>query len=296
MSAQQRKPKKRSISKRTLTWLLIAAVVIMLIPFAYDLYVERSNAAADASLHMQPDKAYMMDEADILTPQEEAKLTADMLPVTAFYPTAFVTTEDTGGTSAERYSLAVYDRLFSREEKGGILFLFDFDTADSDGRQIYIRVSNDSAKLSVDKCNTITDNVFRYARDGKYYECASKAFYQINEVLSSRPVPQPMKHMSNLLISVCLALLIVFVVSSARTQIKRPGVVYQLDKNARHDVRLAETSKTLIRTRRFRRVESSGGSGSGGGGGHSGGGGGGYSGGSSGGGGGGGSHGGGHGF
>ena len=295
MSARQRKPKKWNIGRKGLILLLLGAVVIMLVPFAYDLYVERRNAAETASHHIRPDKVLMLDEADVLTPEEEGKLAVDMLPVTVYYPAAFASTADTGNTSAERYSKVLYDRLFAGEEKGGVLFLFDFDTTDSDGRQLYIRVSDDSRKLSVDKCDTIADNVCRYARDAQYYECASKAFYQMNEVLSDRPVPQTMKHMSNLLISVCVALLIVFLVSSARTQIRRPGVVYRLDKNAKHDVRLTNASRTLIRTRRFRRVESSGGGG-GGGGGHSGGGGGGHSGGGGGGGGGGGSHGGGHGF
>ena len=295
MSTRKNRKKRKALSGRALTWLAIAAAAVLLLPFAKDLYIERKNAAADASQQTRPDKIFVLDGADILTEEEETKLRTDMLPVTAWFPAAFVTTDDTGNTSAERFSLREYDRLFATEPEGGVLFLFDFDTSDSDGRQLYIRVSDRSDKLSVAKCETITDNVFRYARDGKYYDCASKAFFQINEVLSSRPMPQPMKHMSNLLIAVCAGLLIVFVVSNARTQIKRPDVVYQLDKNAKRDVRLVNASQRLISTRRYRRSESSGGGGdhSGGGGGHSGGGGGGHSGG---GGGGGGSHGGGHGF
>nr|MBQ6242488.1 TPM domain-containing protein [Lachnospiraceae bacterium] len=269
MSARKKKPRKWNISRRTLNWLLIGAIVVMLIPFAYDFYLERRNAAADASQQARQDKILILDDADILTAEEEEKLAADMLPVTAYYPAAFASTKDTGNTSAEHFSLVLYNQLFANEPKGGVLFLFDFDTTDSDGRQLYIRVSDNSDKLSAAKCNTIADNVFRYARDGRYYECAAKAFYQMNEVLSSRAVPQPMKHMSNLLISICLALLIVFLVSNARTQIKRPGVVYQLDKNSKRDVQMVNASKTLIRTRRFRRSEG------GGGGGHSGGGGGG---------------------
>lgn len=285
---QGKKKFKWNISRGKLRLLLAAAILLMLAPFAYDLFLSRKNAAEDAAGHtVYPEKVTVRDDAGILSEQEIEKLKADMLPVTEHFPVAFVSTKDTGGTSAPAYSLKMYNQIFGPE--GGVLFLIDFDTNDSDGRQLYIRVTDRSTKLSAAKCDTITDNIFRDASRGRYYECASKGFYQINEVLSSRAVPQPMKHMSNLLISVCAALLIVFCWANAKTRIRRPGVVYQLDKNSRRDVTLVNAQKTLVSTRRYRNSSSSGGGGgySGGGGGYSGGGGGG---------GGGGSHGGGHGF
>ena len=290
---------KKPFSGRTLNWLLAAAIVILLVPFACDAYLAYRDKEKGDSAQTHADQVTVLDGVDMLTPEEEEKLKADMLPLTAYFPAAFATTEDTGGTSAERYSLRLYNELF--DARGGILFLFDFDTTDSDGRQLYIRVSDLSDKLTVAKCNTITDNIYTYARDGEYYECARRAFYEMNEVLSDRPVPEPMKHKSNLLIAACIALLIVFLVSHQRTRIKKPGEVYLLDKNMTKQVSLTNAGARLIRHYRYRNA-SSGGGGGGGGGGWSGGGGGGHSGGggggghSGGGGGGGGSHGGGHGF
>ena len=284
MSTQKTAKKERKpVSNRTLNLLLLGAVVLMLIPFAWDAFLalrERNHPyvpQTDASL------VTVMDDAGMLTAAESDKLKQDMLPVTAFYPVAFVTTNDTDHTSAESYSRRIYNQIF--DSNGGVLFLIDFDTTDSDGRQLYIRVTNRSSKLSVAKCNTITDNVYTYARDGKYYECARRAFSQITDVLDDRAVPQPMKHMSNLLIAVCLALFVVFTTANSRTRIKKPGEVYLLDKNISKSVRLEDGSRQLIKRYKQRNASYS-----------SGGGGGGFSGGGGGGGGGGGSHGGGHGF
>lgn len=284
MSAQN-KPKKeiKPIPNRTLNLILAGAVVLMLLPFLWDAFLLLRERIAPNELRTDASRVFIADEALMLTDDEIVKLEKDMLPVTAFYPVAFVTTEDTQNTSAESYSRRVYNEIFGSE--GGVLFLIDFDTTDSDGRQLYIRVTNDSRKLSVAKCNTITDNVYTYARDGKYYECARRTFAQITDVLDDRPVPQPMKHMSNLLIALCLALYLVFTTANARTRIRKPGEVYLLDKNTTKSVKLENGSKQLIKRYKHRNSSSSGGGG--GGGGFSGGGGGG---------GGGGSHGGGHGF
>ena len=288
---------KKPVSGKTINWLLAAAVLVLLIPFGRDAYLAYRDANGDGQGQTHADQVILLDEADMLSPEEEEKLKADMLPLTVYFPAAFATTEDTAGTSAERFSLVLYNELF--DERGGILFLIDFDTTDSDGRQLYIRVSDLSDKLTVAKCNTITDNIYTYARDGQYYECARRAFFEMNEVLSDRAVAEPMKHMSNLLIAACAALLLVFLISHQRTRIKNPKEVYLLDKNLHKKVVLTNARSHLIKQYRYVNASSGGGGGghsSGGGwsgGGSSGGGGGG---GHSSGGGGGGSHGGGHGF
>ena len=272
----------RAIPNKTLNLLLAAAVLLMLLPFGRDLFLFIKERNSDDVINTDASLITVMDDSGILSQSETEALKEAMLPVTAYFPVAFVTTDDTGGTSAAAYSLRVYNNLF--DYGGGILFLIDFDTTDSDGRQIYLRAADQSTKLSVSKCNTITDNVYTYARDGKYYECARRTFAQITDVLDDRAVPQPMKHMSNLLIAVCAALYIVFTTANSRTRIKKPGEVYLLDKNISKSVKLENGSRQLIKRYKHRNASSSGG---GGGGGFSGGGGGG---------GGGGSHGGGHGF
>ena len=158
--SRQNKEKKtvKPVSNRTLNLLLAAAVVVMLIPFGIDVFLALREKNSTDILHTDPSAVTVMDDAGVLTDSETERLEKVMLPVTAYYPVAFVTTNSTGGTSAKSYSQKVYNRIFGSE--GGVLFLIDFDTSDSDGRQIYLRVTNSSAKLSTAKCNTITDNVY----------------------------------------------------------------------------------------------------------------------------------------
>lgn len=271
----------RAIPNKTLNLLLAAAVLLMLLPFGRDLFLFIKERNSDDVINTDASLITVMDDAGILSADETEQLKEAMLPVTAYFPVAFVTTDDTGGTSAATYSLRVYNNLF--DYGGGILFLIDFDTTDSDGRQIYLRAADQSTKLSVSKCNTITDNVYTYARDGEYFECARQTFLQAYDVLSDRAIPEPMKHMSNLLIAVCFALYIVFRIANSRTKIKTPGEIYLLDNNISKKMELNDSRVRLVK--RYTVTNAS--SGGGGGGGFSGGGGGG---------GGGGSHGGGHGF
>lgn len=283
--SRQKKNKKpvRPVPNRTLNLLLAAAIVLMLVPFARDGYLALREKVSPSAPSTDASEVYIMDDAGMLSDAEIDRLKTDMLPVTAFYPVAFVTTTDTNGTSAVRYSLAVYNEIFDRD--GGILFLIDFDTTDSDGRQLYLRVTDRSTKLSVAKCNTIMDNVYTYARDGRYYDCARLTFQQVTDVLDDRAVPQPMKHMSNLLIAVCAALFAVFSSANRRTKIKTPSEVYLLDNNITKTVKLTNPHTTLVKRYTVSNAPSGGGGGGGG-----------FSGGGGGGGGGGGSHGGGHGF
>ena len=142
MSAQN-KPKKeiKPIPNRTLNLILAGAVVLMLLPFLWDAFLLLRERIAPNELRTDASRVFIADEALMLTDDEIVKLEKDMLPVTAFYPVAFVTTEDTQNTSAESYSRRVYNEIFGSE--GGVLFLIDFDTTDSDGIAAPLRFSAD---------------------------------------------------------------------------------------------------------------------------------------------------------
>ena len=266
-SNTQNKKKRGPVSAKTLNLLLAAAIVVMLIPFAIDLYLAKKDSESTDSVHTDASEVYVMDDAGILSNEEISRIKEAMLPITAHFPVAFATTANTDRTSASTYSLKLYNKTF--DSRGGILFLIDLDTSDSDGRQLYLRVTDLSDKLTVAKCETITDNIYTYARDGKYCECARQCFLQAAAVLDDHAVPQPMKHMSNLLIAVCAALLGVFVTANLRTRTKTPGEVYLLDKNISKSVTLTNAHSRLVRQYTIKRQSSGGGGFSGGGGGGS---------------------------
>ena len=152
-----------------------------------------------------------------------------------------------------------------------------------DNRQIYIQSGGRIYSTVTDaKAETITDNVYKLASRSKYYECASRVFDQIARILAGGLIPEPMKHLSNALLSIVLALLVVFIIANARTRIKNVTEAKVFDESAEKKFKLGEPKRlVVIRETKRRHTESSGG---GGGGGHYSGGGGGFSGGGGGGG------------
>ncbi|MBQ7172263.1 MAG: TPM domain-containing protein [Clostridia bacterium] len=264
----------RKLSNRALTVVSLIAVLVLLSPFALDLYRAKKNEAISASLEGVNDSAVtILDGADLLTDEEETELRKTMTPVTAFYPVAFLSTDDAEDLTTESYAKIAFRQIFENGE--GILFVID-----TDNRYLYFHTSDSNTTLSAAKCDTIADNVYSYASDGDYARCAREAFSQVYQVMSGIKIPEPMKHASNALIALCVALFSMLVAAVATTSIKSPREVYQLDKNGQKKIKLHNVTAKLTRTYRYSNSSSSGGGGGRGGGG----------------GGGGGGHGGGHGF
>ncbi len=145
-------------------------------------------------------KAYIYDWEDLLTGEEEEALVSDMMPVTQYGGAAFVTDEVSAGTSktgAER----MYRELFGTGS--GTLFLIDMGNRNlwifSDGA-IYQTVTGSYA-------DTITDNVYKLAVEGQYYECAKGVFEQEARILGGGRIARPMKYITNALIALIFALL-----------------------------------------------------------------------------------------
>ena len=155
-----------------------------------------------------PDTGYEVhidDDAGLLTDDELAKLSSQMEAITEWGNVAFVTTTY-NPSSADDYA-----RNYSYSHFGqgsSTLFLIDMDN-----RKVYI-FSNGYIYKTITKAyaNTITDNIYTYATDARYYDCASKAFSQINILLSGGRISQPMKYISNALIALVLAFIINFIV------------------------------------------------------------------------------------
>ena len=154
------------------------------------------------------------DDASLLNQSEIDKLKEEMKPLTQHGNIAFKTL-NSNYTSTGSYASSYYSQIFG--SANGTIFLIDMDN-----REIYI-YSNGNNYLSVttDKANIITDNVYKYASREQYYECASKAFSQINSVLKGEKIQEPMRYISNILISISIALLINFMIVLINSKIRR---------------------------------------------------------------------------
>ena len=221
--------------------------------------------------HVYADGNYTVvidDQEDLLSEREEQMLKIKMEEVAKYGNVAFVTVSQYGDTSS--YAKQLYRSLFGKSS--GFLFLIDMGR-----RNIWI-FSDGAIYRVIDRAyaNTITDNIYRYASRGEYYDCAYHAYDQALTLLKGGRIAQPMKYISNFLISCVVALLGNFLfLSMNRTEAfeSRADVKPLLTEGP---VSFSVLSKKRTKKKVTRHYESSGGGGhSGGGGGFSGGGGGG---------------------
>lgn len=144
-------------------------------------------------------KVYIIDEYNLLSDQEERRLLQDMIPITEFGNAAFVSVDTDVSTPV--YAKEKYKELFGYDS--GSLFVIDMGN-----RNIWIH-SNGKIYKTITKAyaNTITDNVYTYASKQQYYECAANVFRQEYTLLQGGKIAQPMKYITNAIISFIIAIL-----------------------------------------------------------------------------------------
>jgi len=158
----------------------------------------------------------LCDDAMLLTPAELSALSEVMIPLTEYGNAAFVTTSS-NSHSTEYYAEVWYHEHFFYED--GLLFLIDMDN-----RIITLYCEGDvSDVITSSYATTITDNVYRYASNEDYYTCAGSAFMQSHSLLEGERIMQPMKYISNALLAILLAMLILFGYVSYYSRLKKPA-------------------------------------------------------------------------
>ena len=216
--------------------------------------------------------AVIEDPAGLLSSGEIAEVGAAMLPVTAYANTAFLT----GGLGGDSATVLTKARRWGDSCFGAsvpyTVFMIDMSTR---RLGIYSSLSVYSL-LNTARANTITDNVYRYATFGEYAACAKEAFAEMAAVMAGEKIAEPMKLTSNILLALICAILISYLVISARMKKEQEIILPDVVKAAAAGIGTVVTAHTL---KRVVHHESSSGGGHGGGG-HGGGGGGGGGGGS----------------
>lgn len=248
---------------KKMKWLLISLVAALLLAL---LPAGRVQAAETPSY-----RVVIEDDADLLTSEEEDRLYQKMLPIASYANVGFHTVREHHYSSTESYAEHYYVQTFGGGVSGTIFIV------DMYKRMIYI-VSDGAAYQTVTtgRANTITDNIYTYASDGRYYDCAATAFSQILTILEGGRIAEPMKIASNALFALAAAFLLMFLIVQSVTKLQKPSANELLSSSQASfygdEPRVAHTGTT-------RRYDPPAKSSGGGGGGHSGGGGGGFSGG-----------------
>jgi hypothetical protein len=146
--------------------------------------------------------AYIFDEADILTTDEEDDLLEVMKPITEHSDIIFDSTEYDEYDDYEEYARQF---MYSVSGKGNDTTVFVVNLADrkltvwSDGNALNT-ISNDYG-------TTITDNVYKYAHNKEYYKCAAEVYNEINSLWNGQKIKTPMKIICNVLIAIVLSLM-----------------------------------------------------------------------------------------
>ena len=165
------------------------------------------NVLAEEIVYTNPQTGYeavVDDRKDLLAEAQEKVLLQQMRELTEYGNCMFVTCSDERDPS--EHAKQIYRQRYG-QESGTILII------DMHHRIIYIRNEGEVSRIITNAySNAITDNSYTYASAGNYYECASSIFSQEKTLLEGGKIAQPMKYITNFLLSVLTALLIHFVI------------------------------------------------------------------------------------
>lgn len=208
------------------------------------------------------------DDAELLNEDEMASLYNRMIPLTEYGNIIFKSISD-NYHSTTYYAENYYHDKFGTES--GTLFLIDMDN-----RMIYIFSDGANYRVITDnKADIITDNVYSYASDEDYYECAKNAFLQIQTLLEGGKIAEPMRYISNIFIAITVGFFSTFIYVLISSGVKKASDKEML-KGCKIDFKVGKPQ--VVKTGQSKvyspQSSSSGGSSGGGGGGSSGGGGG----------------------
>ena len=262
MARKKKKKKKepgrlRIFVEQHMKLLVILALAAMLLPLLLDFVLpEKDVVKEDGTTY----DIVIMDDADLLTDEEESELRGVMSAAAIYGRTAFLT-NDAYCADTEELSEQTYRQLFGREN--GVIV-----TLDMYNRWIDIYSYGKIEKiLTPSRNNTITDNTYRFATSGDYYRFASETFSQMAVLLQGGTVPQPMKHIGNILLSLAMALVIVFIWADIGSKVPETDETYVFTKQGRNEIAFGTPWLMNMTSQTKRRhVESSGGGSSGGGG------------------------------
>lgn len=227
--------------------LFVCAGLVLLFP----LQALASQTASSSSGYQM----YIDDAADLLSDTEEEELLTHMAPITEYGGVAFVSVSSNSST-ALAYAESRYRQYFA--QKSGVLFLIDMDNREialfCDGA-VYRTVTKSYS-------NSICDNVYTYASDSLYYECAAEAFDEVASLLEGGRISQPMKYICNALLAVTAGMLITFALLLWSRRQEKPSMAM-----AKPTITATVAGTVLLASRRVHISSDSGSSGGGGGGG-----------------------------
>ena len=153
--------------------------------------------------------AYINDSAELLTDSEEQELYETMKPGLEYGNMVFITIDDALGYNSSDYIEMLYQTSSQLKGSDSVIYMIDMDN-----RLLWITGYGALKEtINPDYANLITDNVYRYASDGRYGECAIMGYAQIVSRITGGRVSGPLRTAGNFSIALILSVVICFLIA-----------------------------------------------------------------------------------
>lgn len=179
----------------------------------------RLQASAAEESGYTPGKVYIADSADLLSDSEENELYDVMETGTAYGNMVFMTIEDALGYNSSDYIEMIYQTTDTLAGTDAVIFLIDMDN-----RLLWISgYGKLKSIITPDYGNLITDNVYTYARDAEYGQCAIRGYTQIVAKLDGQRIAGPLRTAGNFSIAIIFAAVATFLFAYLSSRARRAG-------------------------------------------------------------------------
>lgn len=152
-------------------------------------------------------KFYILDNAGLFSDGDTDYLYYDLENISYVANVGIVTLDENTYSDTESFANHFLLDNFG-DDVEAIVFVIDMDN-----RVLTIWSDGKIRSVIEPKSTTIVDNVYTYASDGDYLECAKEVLSEIDAVINGQRIAQPMKYLSNACISVLIALIFSYVIA-----------------------------------------------------------------------------------
>ena len=207
----EKKNKLCRIPLLLLTMLVFSAIVVQPV-FAVDMQHAETKKNEESGY-----SAIILDNADLLSTEEEEQLLEKMQNLTSYCSAVFVSSQESHLFDVESYAEQTLDDVCEQMDliwENTTLFIIDMYN-----RELCVTSGSAVAKIvPVSMANTITDNVYTYASAKNYEACAEKVFEQIGQLMEGQKIAQPMRFITAALLAVFAGLAIALILVRVRTK------------------------------------------------------------------------------
>ena len=223
---------------------LFILTLIILLSFSVSVYAKTDYIKAQAPCYTNEAtgyKVYIDDYADYLSPDEEVMLIEDMKPITEYGNVAFLSYTDSTKGALGRIGSDTLSYYLNNQGSFDSGVVFSVNPSD-----IYIYSEGAMYKI-IDKkyAYTITDNIYKEAKDDNMYNCSVHCYSLIKKVLEGQRIAQPMKYTCNILLGLMFSILFSFVYVHRKSLVSQTGAE-ELIANAKKSFKNGETKAELI--------------------------------------------------